>query len=212
VLGLTGGIGAGKSTVAALLAAQRGATVIDTDQIARDVVEPDGPAFHAVVRRFGRDILQPDSRIDRARLAQVVFRDATARADLEAIIHPAVEAAVHERLAAEKAAGTRLVVLEVPLLIEAGWDRLVSAVVVVDCENEIAVDRLVAARGMAADDARRRLAAQAKRGERLARADIVVANNGSLDELRDEVAAIDLEGRPCATLPADQRPGDRPPG
>jgi dephospho-CoA kinase len=204
VLGLTGGIGAGKSTVAALFAAQCGATVIDTDRIARDVVEPDGPAFSAVVRRFGPGVRQADGHLDRARLAEVVFSDAVARADLEAIVHPAVEAVVRDRIAAERAAGTALVVLEVPLLVEAGWDRLVSTVVVVDCQDEIAVRRLVASRGMSAEDARRRLAAQASRAARLARADIVISNDGTVDDLSRQVAAIGLEGFRSATRRADR--------
>lgn len=206
MLGLTGGIGAGKSTVAAIFAAERGARVIDTDAIARQVVEPGGPAFRALVERFGRAALQSDGRVDRARLAEVVFSDAEARADLEALVHPAVEAVVRGRLSAARAAGVALVVLEVPLLVEAGWGRLVSAVVVVDCPDEVAVDRLVVSRGMSPEDARRRLAAQAGRAERLARADIVIANDGSLDDLRDRVAAIDLEG-----LPSESPRGGPPP-
>ncbi len=208
MLGLTGGIGAGKSTVAAMLAARRGATVIDTDTIARDVIEPEGPAFAAVVDRFGRAVLQADGRIDRECLADVVFSDAGARADLEAIVHPAVEAVVRDQVAAERSAGTAVVVVEVPLLVEAGWDRLVSAVVVVDCQDEVAIDRLVALRGMSADDARRRLAAQASRAARLAHADFVLSNNGSLDDLSRQVAAIDLHGLQSATPPGGRRSGD----
>lgn len=211
MFGLTGGIGAGKSTVGALLA-QRGATVIDTDEIARAAVEPDGSAYAAVVERFGSSVLRPDGRIDRALLADTVFSDADARADLNAIVHPAVEAVVHDRLAAQEAAGSAVVVLEVPLLFEAGWDRLVSTVVVVDCPDEIAVGRLTAARGMSADDARRRLAAQVVRAERVARADIVILNDGSRDDLSRQVAAIDLPGLPSGARRGDRRPGGAAPG
>jgi len=207
VLGLTGGIGAGKSTAAGMLAAHWGATVIDTDAIARSVVEPDGAAYEPLVDRFGGAVLTPDGRVDRARLADVVFEDATARADLNAIVHPAVEAVVRDRLADEATRRTHLVVLEVPLLVEAGWDRFVAKVVVVDCPDDIAVERLVAWRGMSPDDARRRLAAQTGREERLARADIVLRNDGALDDLSRQVAAQDLAPRS-----AERPGGPRPPG
>lgn len=161
-------------------------------------------------------MLGPDARIDRGRLADAVFSDSIARADLNAIVHPAVEGVVRDRLAAEEAAGTAVVVLEVPLLIEAGWNRLVSAVVVVDCPDKLAIARLVASRGMSADDARRRLAAQAGRAERNAHADVVICNDGSLDDLRGavEAATPDL-GLPChpSSAPAEGRQsGDAGPG
>lgn len=178
MLGLTGGIGAGKSTVARMLAAL-GAVTIDTDAIARVVVEPGGPAHDAVVQRFGT--------VDRRRLADLAFTDPAARADLNAIVHPAVEAVVRERLAAEAVGGTAVAVLEVPLLVEAAWARLVSTVVVVDCPEGMAVQRLVRERGMAEEDVRRRMAAQASRGERLAAADVVLRNDGSLEHLQAQV-------------------------
>lgn len=192
MLGLTGAIGAGKSTVARMLAAEHGATVIDTDEIARLVIEPGGSAYTAVVQRFGETVISDDGQVDRPRLAEVAFSDAAALADLNAIVHPAVEAEVSVRLTSEEAAGTDVVVLEVPLLVEAGWDRLVSAVVVVDCPDAVALERLVRARGMSSDEARRRLAAQARRAERLARADVVIRNEGSLDDLNRQVAGLDL--------------------
>jgi dephospho-CoA kinase len=185
VLGLTGGIGAGKSTVAALLAA-RGAVVIDTDQVARDVVEPGGPAYDGVVRRFGPGILDADGRVVRARLAEAAFADSGARADLNALVHPAVETEVRETLARLDTPG-RVVVLEVPLLVEAGWAPIVDRVVVVDCPEDVAVRRLVEIRGMDETDARRRIAAQASRAERLAAADHVIGNDDTLDDLRRRV-------------------------
>ena len=208
MLGLTGAIGSGKSTVARMLAAEHGATVIDTDEIARLVVAPGGAAYAAVVGRFGDSVLAEDGQIDRTRLADLVFTDPVALADLNAIVHPAVEAETRARLAAEVAAGTAVVVLEVPLLVEAGWDRLVSAVVVVDCADSVAVERLVRARGMSADEARRRLAAQAGRAERLARADIVIHNDGSLEGLGRQVAALDLtQLRSRRAVPPPTGPG-----
>jgi dephospho-CoA kinase len=185
VLGLTGGIGAGKSTVAALLAAH-GAVVIDTDQVARDVVEPGGTAYDGVVRRFGPGILDADGRVVRARLAEAAFADSGARADLNALVHPAVETEVRETLARLDTPG-RVVVLEVPLLVEAGWAPIVDRVVVVDCPEDVAVRRLVEIRGMDETDARRRIAAQASRAERLAAADHVIGNDDTLDDLRRRV-------------------------
>lgn len=188
MLGLTGGIGAGKSTVAALLA-DRGAVVIDTDDVARAVVEPGGRAYEAVVRRFGTGVLDDHGRVDRSRLAQVAFTDAHALADLNAAVHPAVEAVVRDRLA-ELDSPERVVVLQVPLLVEAGWARLVSHVVVVDCPEDVAVRRLVELRGMDEGDARRRIAAQTSREARLAAADVVIPNDGDLDSLRRHVDAL----------------------
>ena len=187
VVGLTGGIGSGKSTVAAMLAA-RGAVVVDADAIARQVVEPGGPAYQPVVDRFGPGILGADATIDRRRLAAVVFADPAERAALEAIVHPAVRAGVAEQVAAEAAAGTRVVVVEIPLLAESAAARTgLQGIIVVDCPEDVAVARLVAQRQMAEDDARARVAAQASREQRLAIADFVVDNSRDRDELAAEV-------------------------
>jgi dephospho-CoA kinase len=184
VVGLTGGIGSGKSTVSSLLA-RRGAVIIDADLAARKVVEPGGPAYAAVVERFGRGIVAADGTIDRPALAEIVFNDAAARADLEALTHPAVGALINEQLAAE--AGTdHVVVLDVPLLVESGR-KGTAGVIVVDCPPEIALRRLVEQRGMAEDDARRRVAAQVSREDRLAHADFVIDNAGSLGALERAV-------------------------
>ena len=180
LVGLTGGIGAGKSTVARLLES-KGAVVLDTDAVARQVTRPGTPTHAAILDRFGAAIEGPDGEIDRARLAEMVFSDPAALADLDALVHPAVAAAVDDRLAEE--AGSDVVVLEVPLLVEAGWTTRTPVVVVVDCPEELAVRRLVEQRGMPEADVRRRMAAQASRAERLAHADIVITNDGSLDEL-----------------------------
>ncbi len=185
MLGLTGGIGAGKSTVAALLATH-GAVVIDADQVAREVVEPGGPAYDGVVRRFGPGILDAEGRIERSRLAEAAFVDSGARTDLNALVHPAVETVVRQQVDRLDHPG-RVVVLEVPLLVEAGWGPIVDRVVVVDCPEQVAVRRLVEIRGMDEADVRRRMAAQASRAERLAAADDVIVNDGTLDELRVRV-------------------------
>ncbi|HEX2064090.1 MAG TPA: dephospho-CoA kinase [Acidimicrobiales bacterium] len=185
VVGVTGGIGSGKSTVSALLG-ERGAVVVDADQLARQVVEPGGPAYQAVVDRFGPGVVAPDGTLDRARLGEVVFSDPRARTALEAVTHPPIRRAMVERVA--QAGPDDVVVLVVPLLAEAGTEGLpLDAVVVVDCPVEKAVARLVARRDMAEDDVRSRVAAQATRDERLRIADFVVDNSGDLEQLAAEV-------------------------
>lgn len=186
VLGLTGGIGSGKSTVAAMLA-DRGAVVIDADTVAREVVEPGGPAYKGVVDRFGPDVVAGDGRIDRPALAKIVFGNPSALADLNALTHPVIAEVVGERLTAE--AGTdHVVILDVPLLVETERARAkCAAVVVVDCPEDVAVRRLVEQRAMVEADVRSRMAAQATRNERLALADFVIDNSGTRDELAAEV-------------------------
>jgi dephospho-CoA kinase len=184
LVGLTGGIGSGKSTVSAMLA-ERGAVVIDADVIAREVVEPGQPAYAAVVERFGTDVVAPDGTLDRTAIAAIVFNDRDALKDLEAITHPAVGARMVELMQAQ-AETDNVVVLDVPLLVEKGTYET-AGTIVVDVDPEIAVRRLVEQRGMAEDDARRRMAAQVSREERLAKADFVLANDGTLEDLRAEV-------------------------
>jgi dephospho-CoA kinase len=187
VIGLTGGIGSGKSSVAQLFA-ERGAVVVDADVLAHAATAPGGAAHAAVIERFGPGIVAPDGSIDRGALADLVFADPAARTDLEALVHPAVLEAIDRRLTAE-AATDSVVVVVVPLLVEVGWDGA-DAVVVVDCPEEVAVRRLVEERGMDEADVRRRLAAQADRATRLARADHVLTNDGTLDDLRRQVDAL----------------------
>jgi dephospho-CoA kinase len=188
VLGLTGGIGSGKSTVARLLAA-RGAAVVDADLLARDVVAPGTPGLAEVVARFGSGVVAGDGSLDRAALAGLVFADGQALADLNAIVHPAVRAAIADRLERldEGDGGEGVVVLEIPLLVESGRLYGAAAVVVVDCPEDVAVRRLVEGRGMDEDDARRRMAAQVSRADRLAAADLVIDNSGSPKALVTEV-------------------------
>lgn len=184
LVGLTGGIGSGKSTVSAMLA-ERGAVIIDADVIAREVVEPGQPAFDAIVERFGPSVVGDDGRLDRPAIAKVVFNDREALKVLEGITHPAVGARMTELMAAE--AGTdHVVVLDVPLLVEKGSYET-AGTIVVDVDPEVAVQRLVDQRGMDEGDARRRMAAQVSREERLAKADFVIRNDGTLDDLRAEV-------------------------
>ena len=186
VVGLTGGIGSGKSTVAAQLAA-RGAVVVDADRLAREAVAVGTPGYRAVVGRFGPGVVAADGSLDRAALAGVVFEDPEALAALNAIVHPLVRATIDARV--EELRGTdAVIVLEIPLLVESGRSYGASTVIVVDCPEEVAVRRLVEGRGMDATDARRRMAAQASRADRLAAADVVIDNSGSPEDLERQVA------------------------
>jgi dephospho-CoA kinase len=183
VVGLTGGIGAGKSTVSQLLA-KHGAVIVDADLIARQVVEPGGPAYEGVVDRFGKGVLLEDGSLNRPALADIVFADADALKDLNAVVHPAVGAVIAERLA-EEASTDHVVILDVPLLVESGRTNT-AGTVVVDCPPEEALRRAVA-RGLPEDDVRRRMANQVTREERLAKADFVVDNSGPESALAAEV-------------------------
>ncbi|MGW7273381.1 dephospho-CoA kinase [Streptomyces sp. NPDC054864] len=186
-VGLTGGIGAGKSEVSRLLVAS-GAVLIDADKIAREVVEPGTPGLAKVVEAFGREILAPDGTLDRPRLGSIVFADPEKLAVLNSIVHPVVGArsAELEGAASEDA----VVVHDVPLLAENGLAPLYDLVVVVDASPETQLDRLVRLRGMSEQDARARMAAQATRGKRLEIADIVIDNDGPLEGLEQRVAAV----------------------
>jgi dephospho-CoA kinase len=185
VIGLTGGIGSGKSTVSALLAA-KGAVVVDADAIVRDVQQPGTPVFDAMVGRFGPGVVATDGTLDRAAVADVVFTDPAALADLNAIVHPAVGAEIMTRMEA-LGATDEVVVLDVPLLVESKNAYPVAGLVVVDVDPEVAVRRLVEHRAMREDDVRARMSRQASRAERLARADRVIDNSGSVDDLRAQV-------------------------
>jgi dephospho-CoA kinase len=187
LIGLTGGIGSGKSTVSALLA-ERGALVIDADAITRELQQPGTEVFDAMVERFGPDIVAGEGSLDRQAVADIVFNDPDALKDLGAIVHPAVGAEIAARLEAA-AATDQVVVLDIPLLVESGRDDL-AALVVVDVDPEVAVARLVQQRGMREDDVRARMASQASREDRLARADVVIDNSGTLEDLARQVDAV----------------------
>jgi dephospho-CoA kinase len=186
LVGLTGGIGAGKSTVSAALAGH-GAVVVDADLITRELQAPGTPVFVAMVERFGAGIVASDGGLDRQAVADIVFHDAAALADLNGLVHPAVGAEIARRLG-DEAGSDRVVVLDVPLLVESGRDDL-AALIVVDADPEVAVARLVGQRGFSEADARARIARQASRPERLARADFVIHNDGDRDDLVPQVDA-----------------------
>lgn len=185
-IGLTGGIATGKSAAADRLA-ELGAVVIDADLLAREVVAPGSPGLAAVVRRFGEGVLHGDE-LDRAALGRLVFADPTARADLEVIIHPAVRRRADE-LAAAAPPGS-VVVHVIPLLVETGQAQDFDLCVVVDCDPERQLARIQTRNGLTPAEAAARLAAQATRAERLAVADVVVSNDGTLPELRAQVDAL----------------------
>ncbi|WP_149822744.1 dephospho-CoA kinase [Streptomyces tailanensis] len=186
-VGLTGGIGAGKSEVSRLLV-ECGAVLIDADRIAREVVEPGTPGLAAVVEAFGKDVLAPDGSLDRPKLGSIVFADPAKLATLNAIVHPLVGA--RSRELENAAAPDAVVVHDVPLLAENGLAPLYDLVVVVDAAPETQLDRLVRLRGMTEEDARARMAAQATREKRLEIADIVIDNDVPLDDLRRRVRDV----------------------
>jgi len=196
-IGLTGGIASGKSTVADLFAA-RGATVLDTDVIAREVVEPGRPALGALVNALGAGILDGAGRLDRAALRRRLFEDATTRRDIEALLHPAILAELERQ--AQRARGPYQVFV-IPLLVENRLEKVVDRVVVVDCPEEEQVRRLVARDGEDRESALRMLAAQATREQRLASADDVIDNGGPAADLPAQVAALDLKYRGFAAAP-----------
>jgi dephospho-CoA kinase len=188
LVGLTGGIGSGKTTVARMLE-KRGAVVIDADDLARQAVEPDSPGYAKVLEEFGDRVLDGRGGLDRSALADVVFREPEARRRLEEIVHPEVA-----RLFAEEAARykdtDRVVVYSVPLLVEAGLRDVFDTVVAVEAVEETRAARLEADRGMSAAAARERMAAQTTDDERREAADIVLTNDGSLDDLQRNVESL----------------------
>ncbi len=188
-VGLTGGIGSGKSAVSALLA-ERGATVIDADLIAREVVEPGTPGLAEIRAQFGTAVLQPDGALDREALGAVVFADPAQRARLNAIVHPLVGEETARQLQRAEAAGAAVVVFDVPLLVENGLQDLYDVVVVVAADRQTQLSRLREHRGLSAADAQARIDAQAPLADKLAVADHVVHNDGSRAELAAQVEAL----------------------
>ena len=177
VVGLTGGIGSGKSTVSRLLAGH-GAVVVDADLVAREVVEPGTPGLAGLVEDFGKQVLQPDGTLDREALGRLVFGDSDALRRLNARLHPLIGVRTAELVEAARAAGARVVVHDVPLLVENGLAPLYDAVVVVSAAPATQLDRLVRLRGMTEADARARIDAQAVLADKLAVATHVIDNDG----------------------------------
>ena len=191
---LTGGIGAGKSTVSAALA-KRGAVLIDADEISREVQRPGTPVFEAMVQRWGDAVVAADGGLNRAAVAAIAFADQAELAALNAIVHPAIGAEMAARRRAASASNAEVVVLDVPLLVRPDGSLVpeiaedVAGVVVVDADEEVAVGRLVEQRGLSETDARARMARQASREARLAAADFVIDNSGTRPQLEVQIEA-----------------------
>ena len=198
LVGLTGGIGSGKSTVARMLQ-ERGAVVLDADEFARVAVVAGSPGLRSVVARFGGDILGPDGELDRPKLASIVFADPQALADLEAIVHPEVRRMIADGIQ-ENLDADRVVVLVNPLLIEMGTHRDCDVVIVVSTSPETQIARSLA-RGMAEGDVRARMAAQLPLDERAREADVLIDNEGTIEDLEREVDVLWQQLRERATAP-----------
>lgn len=181
-VGLTGNIASGKSTVARVWR-RLGAPVIDADVLARRAVEPGSEGLRRIVETFGPGVLDETGRLDRAALRDIVFRDPEARAKLEAIVHPEVGRLRREEEARLEAAGENIVVHDIPLLFEAGLEEEFDAIVLVDASERVRLERLVRERGLAEDEARRMIGAQMPSSEKRRRADYVIENEGTLEDL-----------------------------
>ncbi len=195
-IGITGGLATGKSTVTALLR-ERGAVTLSADDIAREVLSPGSPALRRVVERFGADLLRPDGSLDRAQLGGIVFADERARRDLEAITHPAILQRLRARLkrASGNKAGGSAVVAEVPLLFEAGIEGWFDRVVVVAAPEPIQIERLCSRDGLTAEQALARIRSQMPLTEKIARADVVIMNDGKEEALHRAVNLLMQESQ-----------------
>ena len=195
LVGLTGGIGSGKSTVARMLE-KRDAVVFDADVLAREVVEPGTPGHAAVIERFGANVLAPGGELDREALASIVFADPAARRDLEAIVHPEVRRRFAEGSEAYRDTD-RIVIFSAPLLVETGMHSAFDVLVVVSASTATQIDRLMRDRGMSEDAVRSRIAAQATPETRAEVADVLVDNEGTIEELEQQVDRLwsDLSSR-----------------
>ncbi|MGX0630753.1 dephospho-CoA kinase [Corynebacterium afermentans] len=188
-VGLTGGIGSGKSTVARMLGGA-GFAVVDADQVARDIMEPGSPVLEEVSAAFGADLIGDDGALDRGELARRAFATTEDTQRLNAITHPAIRAESERRFAAAEEAGEQAVIYDMPLLVDLGLNQDMDLTVVVDVDKEERIRRLVDKRGLDEADARARMAQQIDDATRLAAADVVIDNNGPLDALEPQVAAL----------------------
>ena len=190
IIGLTGGIACGKSTVSTELRA-RGAAIIDADALAHELSQPHQPIYNAYVERFGREIVTANGALDRAAIARRVFADPAVRAEVDAIAHPLIRMAAEERLRAARDENKRAAVLDVPLLFEAGWDALADETWVVSLPREEQLKRLLARdKAMDEGEARARIAAQMPLAEKCARADVIVDNSGTKEEIREYIGKL----------------------
>ncbi len=189
-IGLTGGIGSGKSAVAGMLAA-RGATILDADKIGHEVYFPGRPGWTSVVNAFGKGIVAADGTIDRKKLGKVVFAEPDALRRLNALVHPLIADDVRARIERLRAEGVAApIVVEAAVLFEAGWDRLVDETWVVVTDRELAIERVMAPRGLSRADVESRIESQLSDAERTRRATVVIRNGGSLEELQAAIERI----------------------
>ncbi|MBE3595615.1 MAG: dephospho-CoA kinase [Hydrogenibacillus sp.] len=189
IVGLTGGIASGKSTVSKMLAA-RGAWVVDADRLARAAVEPGSTALEQIVERFGAGVLQADGTLDRKALGRIVFADVSALKALEAIVHPEVRRMMRDEIAQAKAKRAAIIVLDVPLLFENGLERLADLTVVVETDVRTQIERLTVRDRLPRAEAAARLDAQMPLGEKRALADVVLINRGTIEDLERQVDAL----------------------
>lgn len=190
VIGLTGGIASGKSTVSNLLREQYGAVVLDADKVAREIAEPGEPLWEAFVSRYGKErVLRADGTLDREAIAEIVFHDASERAWMDGAAHPLIERRMIERLDECRVLGKKLVVLDVPLLYEAGWEKIPDEVWVVFVDQKTQLKRLMHRNGLSETLARERIASQMPMEEKKLRADVVIDNNGTREETVAQVKA-----------------------
>ena len=201
-IALTGGIASGKSLVAGMFA-DLGVTIIDTDVIARELVRPGQAALAEIETRFGHQVIDESGELDRAAMRRLIFADEQARRDLESILHPRIGREVQKRAEADSSAYQLIVV---PLLTTSPLLSFVDRVLVVDCAEETQIERLLARDAGTLDQARRILAAQASREERLAIADDIIRNNGSVNDTRRQVQKLDLRYRRLAARAAEKAP------
>lgn len=192
VIGITGGIATGKSTVLHMFA-ELGAEVLSADDLAREAIGKGGPAYAAVVKRFGQDIVAENGEIDRPRLAGIIFASAEARRDLNDLTHPYIISSIRERISrfrADPLSSSAILAVEIPLLFECGLDALVDEVIVVAAEPETQESRLTTRRGSSVDQAQSRIAAQMPMEQKIERADRVIWNNGSMESLEQSVRGV----------------------
>ena len=189
VIGLTGGIGSGKSAVSHILK-ELGAEIIDADRVGHEAYQPHTEAWKAVVAAFGEQVLQPDSQVDRKKLGAIVFSDPEALARLNAIMHPRMYEMMKERLAGLRTAGTRVAVVEAAVLIEAGWTPLADEIWVTEASEDVVVERVRQRNNLPEEEIRGRIRSQLTNQERALHATAVIQNNGGLEELRQHVQQL----------------------
>ena len=189
VAGLTGGICSGKSTVTAMVRGL-GATVIDADQVAHELVEPDQPLFEAVASAFGREVVGTDGRIDRGRLGAIVFADPKVRRRLEELLHPAIIQECERRIRQAQLSGAAVCLVDAALLIESGWHTRCDVVILVEASEAVRLDRLIRSRGLSRDDAMLRIRSQMPQQEKRRHAQYIIENDGPLQETARQVQAV----------------------